>query len=371
MFELIYRFIDSDDLSDLRNLLDHVRDTKVLVLLQSKGVLTRPWVIMELYTAIKNGVPIVALNVQNANPYNYSDAVDFLMHFDTNIEVANPGAAELLIDLGVEPVDVAYLLSDSLPNIISTDFNPNASEKVLQASLEDLADSMRKAMPIAPTISKEEWLEKRKMHKRGSSGAKKEHGQSDAAAPGASTEAAKALAEIPATVPELPNAYLVRQEDIDQLKAALFSKDDSAGATLTSKKPTNKVGAHGMVSFRVYTHEERSNFIRLVATHPHNNTAHMSLDLNRGALAKPPLQQRFCMMARCGRRSRRLCGCRWGRSQTFATFKILSMSNSQVHASRRRRQRRRLSFKPYDQQRRRRAFCWCLMMYGIHSTRRA
>ena len=37
--------LDSDDLSDLRNLLTHVKESKVLVLLQSKGVLTRPWVI--------------------------------------------------------------------------------------------------------------------------------------------------------------------------------------------------------------------------------------------------------------------------------------------------------------------------------------
>ena len=33
-------FLDSDDLNDLRLLLQHVKDTEVLVLLQSKGVLT-------------------------------------------------------------------------------------------------------------------------------------------------------------------------------------------------------------------------------------------------------------------------------------------------------------------------------------------
>ena len=36
-------FLDSDDLNDLRLLLGHVRNSSVLVLLQSKGVLTRPW----------------------------------------------------------------------------------------------------------------------------------------------------------------------------------------------------------------------------------------------------------------------------------------------------------------------------------------
>ena len=111
-------FLDSDDLSDLRNLLNHVKQSEVLVLLQSKGVLTRPWVIMELHTAITHDVPIVALNVQNHAPYDYATASEFLLHFDQDIEVANPGAAQLLIDMGIDPVDVAYRLSDSLPNII-------------------------------------------------------------------------------------------------------------------------------------------------------------------------------------------------------------------------------------------------------------
>ena len=124
-------FLDSDDLNDLRLLLQAVKDTEVLVLLQSKGVLTvgrfqtyttehpdintdlrtrsvrmhlptqpnrtnartnspaqprmrertppsithtqRPWVILELYTAITNNVPVVALNVNNASAYDYGD----------------------------------------------------------------------------------------------------------------------------------------------------------------------------------------------------------------------------------------------------------------------------------------------------------
>ena len=122
----------TDDLSDLGLLLDHVRDTEVLVILQSKSVLTRPWVILELFTAITNDVPIVALNVHNTFPYDYGDAMHFLTWFDNEIEIANPGAAELLIEMGVDPVDVAYRLSNRLPNIISTDFNPNGSNRQLK-----------------------------------------------------------------------------------------------------------------------------------------------------------------------------------------------------------------------------------------------
>ena len=88
--------ISVDDLSDLRHLLEHVKDTEVLIILQSKSVLTRPWVILEVYTAITHGVPIVALNVNNSYPYDYGSAINFLSHFDQEIEIANPGAAELL-----------------------------------------------------------------------------------------------------------------------------------------------------------------------------------------------------------------------------------------------------------------------------------
>jgi hypothetical protein len=245
-------FLDSDNLSDLRNLLQHVMQSKVLVLLQSKGVLTRPWVIMELYTAITHDVPIVALNVQNASRYDYAAASEFLLHFDKDIDIANPGAAQLLIDLGVDPVDVAWRLSDCLPNIISTAFNPNGSERQIQASLEDLADAMRKAVPIAPSVTKEEWLAARASQKAKSS-AKKEHGSAgnggDAVEVMLDSTSAD-LADVPLTVPELPDSYLVRDEDLNQLKNALLADGGANGTALTSKKRQNKVGAHGMVGIQ-------------------------------------------------------------------------------------------------------------------------
>ena len=46
----------------------------------------------------------MSLNVKNSYPYDYAEAMEFLLHFDEEIEVANPGAAELLIDMGVDAV---------------------------------------------------------------------------------------------------------------------------------------------------------------------------------------------------------------------------------------------------------------------------
>ena len=85
-----------------------------------------------------------------------------------------------------------------------------------------------------------------------SSTVKKEHGSSSGgsdASGDAKPQSTRIFADVPATVPELPGAYLVRDEDLAQLKAALLIEGSASGTSLTSKKQQNKVGAHGMVSF--------------------------------------------------------------------------------------------------------------------------
>ena len=54
-------FLDSEDLQDLRDVLDHVRDSEVLLLVQTTEVLLRPWCILEIHTALSAGIPIVAV----------------------------------------------------------------------------------------------------------------------------------------------------------------------------------------------------------------------------------------------------------------------------------------------------------------------
>ena len=103
---------------------------------------------------------------------------------------------------------------------------------------------MRKAAPVAPTTSKEEWLANRIAQTPKPVAAIKKHG-----ARGGDTQpqTTQSLADVPTTVPELPNAYLVRDEDLSQLKAALLANGGAVSTALTAKKQQNKVGAHGMV----------------------------------------------------------------------------------------------------------------------------
>ena len=61
-----------------------------------------------------------------------------MTHLDQEIEIVNPGAAQLLMRFAADPQDVAYRLSEVLPSIISVDFNPNASSFVLDAMVMEL-----------------------------------------------------------------------------------------------------------------------------------------------------------------------------------------------------------------------------------------
>ena len=54
-------FLDKDNLHNLRSLEQHVRDSDVLVVVQSANFLTRPYCLLELLFAIESETPIVGV----------------------------------------------------------------------------------------------------------------------------------------------------------------------------------------------------------------------------------------------------------------------------------------------------------------------
>ena len=77
-------FLDSDDLRDLTQLQQHVRDSDVLVLLQSANVLSRPYCVLELVTAIEAGVPVLGVTLSSSG-YIFSEASALLTHLDEQV----------------------------------------------------------------------------------------------------------------------------------------------------------------------------------------------------------------------------------------------------------------------------------------------
>ena len=80
-------FLDSDDLRDLTQLQQHVRDSDVLVLLQSANVLSRPYCVLELVTAIEAGVPVLGVTLSSSG-YIFSEATALLTHLDEQVRMS-------------------------------------------------------------------------------------------------------------------------------------------------------------------------------------------------------------------------------------------------------------------------------------------
>ena len=114
-------FLDSDDLRDLRFLQQSVRESDVLILVQSKSVLSRPYCLLELVTAIEARVPIVGVSlvVGSVDKYKFDAAPAFLTHLERTLEQANPGASSVLTRANVELSYASRLLAPTIPEVIS------------------------------------------------------------------------------------------------------------------------------------------------------------------------------------------------------------------------------------------------------------
>jgi hypothetical protein len=248
---------------DLRKLLDHVRASSALVILQSAEVLHRPWCLLEMHAAIEAGIPIIAVAVSGRG-YDFATATNLLLHLDSRLEVVNPGASDMLLNEGVDLLDVAFKISSVLPNIISLPFNSSSSDRFLQAAILDIVDAVQDAAALPIPTGRDAWLTRRGTAPATS---KPQHGDgmppSDSSAAAAPQNAAVApapaavtggLATVPLAVPDLPDVLSERHDVASSIRASLIGKDTSTSVSISStNKQTSaasgargsKVAAHG------------------------------------------------------------------------------------------------------------------------------
>ena len=159
-------FLDSDDLRNLKLLVDHVKASRALLLLQTRKVLTRPYCVLEILTAIEHNIPIVGVTVAGRpnDAYDFEEMSQFMMWFDTELEEYNAGAADVLRDNGYDDLtEVAYQLSSIIPKAISVSLNTCASRNMLRATIEDIVATTESARAdiddrMKNVPSKAEWL---------------------------------------------------------------------------------------------------------------------------------------------------------------------------------------------------------------------
>eukprot|EP00964_Phaeocystis_antarctica_P005526 scaffold3021_cov73-Phaeocystis_antarctica.AAC.1 len=98
-------YLDSNDLVDLRTLFNEgVHRSDVLVILATKGVLTRPWCLMEMWEAAVNQIPIVLFPVVGGN-WTLDDARTLLSDLMGQIQGRNQWCMpEVMAHVGAQGV---------------------------------------------------------------------------------------------------------------------------------------------------------------------------------------------------------------------------------------------------------------------------
>jgi len=128
-----------------------VAKSEAIVFVQTKNVLTRPWCLLELYEAIRLGVPIIPIHVADGG-YDFAKAKALLEDL-SKIDEVNPGGHAVLIEqleqreLSLE--DMQSTLATTLPNIIAVHFNPAGSDNHQNAVISDVVNKMQRTKAAA------------------------------------------------------------------------------------------------------------------------------------------------------------------------------------------------------------------------------
>lgn len=168
-----------------------------------------------MHKALENAIPILAVSVASKN-YDFAEAGELMLHLDTELDKNNPGAAKVLTEIGIDLKRAAWMLSTTIPNVISVQFNPSGSQNSIMAALLDLVEGMRAAAPVSPDKTFEEWLSGRGAQPVSTT----QHGGNS---PQRSSVVRPAGGPaVPSEVPDLPKGYLVRDTILDGIKALVI-----------------------------------------------------------------------------------------------------------------------------------------------------
>ena len=138
-------FLDSDNLSDLRQLLGEVEESDVLVLLYTRDVLSRPWCLLELHTAIVHNVPIVLVYVDNSYHGSESSINTIIADLPAFLDRVNPGATDELQQAGVNVATIATSLQGTAmrdSRSAKLTFNPKSSELIIGSQVRAICEEI-------------------------------------------------------------------------------------------------------------------------------------------------------------------------------------------------------------------------------------
>mmetsp|Transcript_44704 Transcript_44704/g.124005 ORF Transcript_44704/g.124005 Transcript_44704/m.124005 type:complete len:521 (+) Transcript_44704:2-1564(+) len=146
----------SSSLSDLRNLIsDGVQKSDTVVLLATKGVLSRPWCLIELLETARRDIPVVIVQVANGE-FTYEGARTFTENFEGEMAKLNPMGLDFLERrIGTDFDDVQQAIFRALDENEEhpLQFDSSAGDNTMVAAMKDVVERM--ARVTARTIR---WL---------------------------------------------------------------------------------------------------------------------------------------------------------------------------------------------------------------------
>jgi len=140
-------FLDSSALNDLRNLItEGVHKSDVLVLLVTKGVLSRPWCLLEILETSRKGIPVVLVHMET-NGMTIDEARAFAANLEDELQKMNPAGLEFLM----KRLGNLDELKDALSFVLESNgnapliFGSHAGDNAMVATMKDVVERMAKA----------------------------------------------------------------------------------------------------------------------------------------------------------------------------------------------------------------------------------
>ena len=149
-------YLDATDADDITRIISEgVAHCECLLLLQTKGILNRPFCLLEILEAVRLGIPIVPVVIEGCG-YDFDEARTLCegtpAELRAKLEAASPGALAAVARRLTPPVSIdqaSRLLATALatiPPIIAVSFDPAASENHLLAVVRDIREKKERAV---------------------------------------------------------------------------------------------------------------------------------------------------------------------------------------------------------------------------------
>jgi hypothetical protein len=107
-------FLDSNNLQNLNDLVKDVIDSDVVILMLTKDVLSRPYCLLELYTAVDNAVPIIIVQIEGPHCGEPADIAGIIEALPIDLPIKNPDAEPTLARFSLDLKKISAKLATGL-----------------------------------------------------------------------------------------------------------------------------------------------------------------------------------------------------------------------------------------------------------------